>query len=71
MEFLNCRLVRALKTRILSRPFKQFDSVLIRQDYFELIPSRSNNLQPVQGLLGYAPRTLSGSDRLLHRPQCL
>jgi hypothetical protein len=27
-------------------------SVLLRQDYFELIPSRSNYLQPVRGLLG-------------------
>ena len=25
--------------------------LLPRQDYFELIPSRSNNLQPVRGLL--------------------
>jgi len=40
--------------------------VLPRQDYFELIPIRSNNLQPVRGLLGCAPRALSGSDRLLH-----
>ena len=28
--------------------------VLPRQDYFELIPSSSNNLQPVRGLLGCA-----------------
>jgi hypothetical protein len=26
--------------------------LLARQDYFELIPSRSNNFQPVRGLLG-------------------
>ena len=45
--------------------------VLPRQDYFELIPIRSNNLQPVRGLLGCTLRALSGSDRLLHRPQCL
>ena len=42
--------------------------LLARQDYFELIPSRSNNLQPVRGLLGCAPRALSGSDRLFHMP---
>ncbi|MEY3888144.1 MAG: hypothetical protein RL650_2236 [Pseudomonadota bacterium] len=40
--------------------------VLPRQDYFELIPSRSNNLQPVRDLLGCTPRALSGSDRILH-----
>ena len=52
-------------------PHRGFESRLLRQDYFELIPSRSNNLQLVRGLLGFAPRTLSGPDRLLHRPQCL
>jgi hypothetical protein len=33
--------------RKLSELVKQ--SLLPRQDYFELIPSRSNNLQPVRG----------------------
>ena len=52
-------------------PHREFESLRFRQDYFELIPSRSNNLQLVRGLLGCAPRALSGSDRLPHKPQCL
>jgi len=40
-----------------SQHFRRFVmwSLLPRQDYFELIPSPSNNFQPFRGLLGYAP----------------
>jgi len=51
--------------------YRGFESPSVRQNYFELIPIRSNNLQPVRGLLGRASRTLSVSAKLLDKPQGL
>ena len=72
-QHLECRLKPQVLNRLVLGKLRRFvmKHVLLRQDYFELIPIRSNNLQLVRGLFGYAPRALSGSDRLLHRPQCL